>query len=321
MGGEAQAGARDAEPGVISRRSIMRRPRLALAAAGGALLLILGAPLGAQRVLQREAPRESGTTVTGAYEGWFTYPDGSHGLLLGYYNRNTQQELDIPIGPNNHIDPGGPDRGQPTHFLVGRQYGLFTIKVPKDFGTEKITWTLVVNGQTTVIPASLHRDYEISPFVSTASVVGLPGEGDTPPILRLVEKGSSAQGPVALSTEKTATVAAPLTLTVWVADDGRIFTNSGAISPAMRNRSPVALRWTKYRGPGSVAFAKDRPEIQKSAECHDQGMVFCGSATTTATFSQPGDYVLHVLATDYSGEGGGGFQCCWTTGQVKVAVK
>jgi hypothetical protein len=50
-------------------------------------------------------------------------------------------------------------------------------------------------------------------------------------------------------------------------------------------------------------------------------MVFCGSATTTASFGEPGDYVLHVLATDYSGEGGGGFQCCWTTCLVKVAVK
>jgi hypothetical protein len=89
----------------------------------------------------------------------------------------------------------------------------------------------------------------------------------------------------------------------------------------MRNRPPVTLRWTKYRGPGKVTFAKDRPEVQKSAECHDKGMVFCGSSTTTAAFSEPGDYQLHVLVNDYSGEGGGGFQCCWTTGIVRVAVK
>jgi hypothetical protein len=50
-------------------------------------------------------------------------------------------------------------------------------------------------------------------------------------------------------------------------------------------------------------------------------MVFCGSATTTATFSEPGEYTLAVVANDYSGDGGGGFQCCWSTGQVKVTVK
>jgi hypothetical protein len=31
--------------------------------------------------------------------------------------------------------------------------------------------------------------------------------------------------------------------------------------------------------------------------------------------------VLHVTANDYSGDGGGGFGCCWTTSVVKVAVK
>src|SRR5262249_11380501 len=129
--------------------------------------------------LQREPRRDSGASVTGAFEGWFRNADGTYSLLLGYFNRNQKQELDIPIGPNNHIDPGGPDRGQPTHFLSGRQYGLFVVKVPADFGKDKITWTLVANGQTTAIPASLHVDYEISPLVSTASTVDSPDEGDT----------------------------------------------------------------------------------------------------------------------------------------------
>ena len=60
--------------------------------------------------------------------------DGSIRLLVGYFNRNTQQEFDIPVGPNNRIEPGGPDQGQPTHFLTARQFGVFTVKVPKDFG-------------------------------------------------------------------------------------------------------------------------------------------------------------------------------------------
>ena len=62
---------------------------------------------------------------------------------MGYFNRNTKQELDIPIGPDNRIEPGGPDRGQPTHFLTGRQWGVFAFKAPPDFAGQKLTWTLV----------------------------------------------------------------------------------------------------------------------------------------------------------------------------------
>ena len=87
--------------------------------------------------LPLEPPHESGANITGAFEGWFKNPDGSFNLLLGYFNRNTKQELDVPIGPNNRIEPGGPDRGQPTHFLAGRQWGMFVVKVPSDFGSNK----------------------------------------------------------------------------------------------------------------------------------------------------------------------------------------
>src|ERR1043165_4304184 len=60
------------------------------------------------------AIRERGTSVTPAFEGWYFDKDGSQRLLVGYFNRNTKQELDIPAGPDNRIEPGGPDLGQPT---------------------------------------------------------------------------------------------------------------------------------------------------------------------------------------------------------------
>ena len=274
----------------------------ALAVATGVLVWGQGLPF--------EPVHDAGESVTGAFEGWFQNPDGTYGLLLGYYNRNQKQELDIPIGPNNRIEPGGPDRGQPTHFMPGRGWGLFVVKAPKDFGQNKITWTLVANGKTTVIPASLKIDYEISPFIEAAV-------GNTPPILRFEEKGPSVQGPRGLSVDRAANLGSPLTLTVWVADDGKLTTNSGA---RPRNLGPpVTVRWTKYRGPGDVTFRTDRPAVE--IERQDPAAVVSGKATTTATFSEPGDYVLHVTVNDYSGEGGGGFQCCWTTGQVKVSVR
>ena len=188
---------------------------------GAFLIAIAGCAWG--QSLPVEPARETGATVTGAFEGWFKNPDGTFSLLLGYYNRNLKQTVDIPIGPNNRIEPGGPDRGQPTRFLPGRNWGLFTVTVPADFGQNKITWTLVANGKTTVIPASLHMDYEISPFTEVSV-------GNTPPVLSFDEGGPTAQGPGprGVSTNLTAKVGTPLTLTVWVSDDAKFTSSSGA---------------------------------------------------------------------------------------------
>ena len=97
----------------------------------------LGAGQAAQGVGQVPSPlplsnvsRERGSSVTPAYEGWYHDRDGSVRFLVGYYNRNTKQEFDIPAGPDNRIEPGEPDQGQPTHFDTGRQWGVFTLKVP-----------------------------------------------------------------------------------------------------------------------------------------------------------------------------------------------
>ena len=70
--------------------------------------------------LAMEPLKESGSNVYPAYEGWYKNDDGTYTLLVGYYNRNKKETLDIPIGPDNKIEPGGPDQGQPTHFEVGR---------------------------------------------------------------------------------------------------------------------------------------------------------------------------------------------------------
>ena len=262
----------------------------------------------AQQQALVEPAHDSGQSVTAAYEGWFANPDGSFSILFGYFNRNMKQELDIPIGPDNRIEPGGPDRGQPTHFLTRRQWGLFTVTVPKDFGSNKITWTLTANGKTTKIPAGLDPLWELSPFKDATD--------NTPPFIGFSEQGPFVQGPRGQSETLTATVSSPLTLDLWVADDA-------SVSPGTtRPRTPaVTLTWTKYRGPGTVTFSKDRPIAEDAKFQGPAQTVFTGKATTTASFSEPGEYILHVTANDWSGEGGRGFQCCWSNAQVKVTVK
>ncbi len=259
--------------------------------------------------LPMEPMHDAGQNVTAAYEGWFKNPDGSYSLLFGYFNRNLKQELDIPIGDNNRIEPGPLDQGQPTHFLPRRQWGFFIVTVPQNFGTDKLTWTLVANGKTSAVPAHLDARWEISPFFDV-------GIGNTPPLISLEEGGPSVQGPRGLSIALETTLRNPITLSLWVADDAKTF--QGGKAP---DSPPVTVTWSKYRGPGAVTFADSKPAVEKADRKWNPAPVFSGKATTTATFSEPGEYVLHVVANDWSGDGGGGFQCCWTYGLVKVSVK
>ena len=83
----------------------------------------------------------------------------------------------------------------------------------------------------------------------------------------------------------------------------------------------VTVGWSKFRGPGTVTFANERPAVEKAAFKAPQKTEFSGKATTSATFSEPGEYILRVVANDWTGEGGRGFQCCWTNAQVKVSVR
>lgn len=263
-----------------------------------------------------EPRKQFGASVTGAFEGWYETGDATRGFLVGYYNRNTQEELDVPIGPNNRIEPGGPDLGQPTHFLPSRQFGMFAVPVPKGFTPDdKLTWTIVANGKSTSIPLRLQPDYLISPF-NEISV------NNTPPSIKFEENGNTLQGPIATLTNaavRTASLSEPLALSVWVADDMKYTSETSA--PLTTPRPPVTLVWSKYRGPGVVTFDKPRPAVEKTTSTSNANFAFSGKATTNVKFSEAGEYVLHVTANDYSGDGGGGFQCCWTTGLVKVSVK
>src|SRR5260370_26230588 len=261
--------------------------------------------------LPAEPRHDSGQGVTGAFEGWFKNQDGSFNLLLGYYNRNQREDLEIPVGPNNRIEPGGPDQGQPTHFLTGRQWGLFTVTVPADFGTNKLTWTLISNGQTLSVRASLNPLWEINAFRE-------PTTRNTPPVIKFAG-GSSMQGPRPMATGLSASVGKALALSVSVSDDA-VMPLIGSTGMDQPKTPPVTVTWSKFRGPGVVTFTDAKPAVEL-AKAGAGGSGVSGTATTSATFSEPGEYVLLVVANDWSGVGGHGYQCCWTNAQVKVSVK
>ena len=258
-----------------------------------------------QTPLPLDPLRERGTSITPAYEGWYPNPDGSFSMLIGYYNRNTKEALDIPVGPNNRVQPGDPDQGQPTHFESGRQWGVFVIRVPKDFGNKVITWTIVANGESQSIPFTLNKGYPVSPYKEL-------GMGNQPPVLAFSQGGAKVTGPpTAVSASFTGTVNKPVAISVWVEDPKA----PGEAEPPPALFGPVAKVATvslhKFRGPGKVTFDKPRFPVDQ------QGAMI----SAAATFAAPGEYLLRVQANDESGEGGFGFQCCWTNTFVKVTVR
>jgi hypothetical protein len=281
-----------------------------------ALLLATSLVVSTQGQLPAEPAKQFGASVTGAFEGWFDH-NGARGFLVGYMNRNRAVEVDIPIGSNNRIEPGGPDLGQPTHFLTGRQIGMFVVSAPAGFGPQQqFVWSLTINGRTTTIPLRLNPDYTISPFT-----IEYGSQRNTPPVIRFDGESVSVQGPSATaqkpSLARTTSVAQPLEVVVWAEDDG---TDSTATGAPQRGAPPaVRIGWSKFRGPGAVISEPARPVFETVAG-GNANQAFRGKSTTRLKFSEPGEYMVQLTANDYSGPGGDFTLCCWTNTIVKVTV-
>lgn len=257
--------------------------------------------LGAQATRDAPLPHVTGQSVTPSFEGWFENPDGTFSLSFGYFNRNYEEHLDIPVGEDNRFEPGAADRGQPTHFLPRRQTGVFAVVVPPDFGEQQVTWKLTAYGETFAIPGRLRPEWQIDALREVTS-------GNRPPSLRFGSDDEPSLGPAGAHVSLAASLSDPAVLSVWALDDGvRKFR-------ASRRAPQLGLVWSKYRGPGGVRFSETAPEIDGT-----------GKATTEAMFDEPGDYVLRVLAWDDSGPQRAtmatGFQCCWTNAYVDVEVR
>ena len=289
----------------------IRSHRATVAASLGVAMTIVACwavAAGAQRQqttpLPLEPLRERGASITPAFEGWFSNPDGTFSMLLGYYNRNTKEPLDIPVGPNNRVEPGVADQGQPTHFEIGRQWGVFIVKVPKDFGAKAVTWTIVANGEAQAIPFTLNKGYPISPYKEL-------GMGNQPPVLAFSAGGAKVTGPpVGVAASFTGTVNQPIAISVWV-EDPKSSAGESPLGGGRGSSSVATVSFHKFRGPGKVTFDKVRIPVMKQGDM----------VSAAATFGAAGEYLLRVQANDESGEGGGGFQCCWTNTYVKVTVQ
>ena len=177
-------------------------------------LLVLGA------LLAQSLSYTKGQNVAPAYEGWEQAADGTKYFLFGYMNRNWEEEIDVPIGPDNGFsgpNAGGADLGQPTHFLPRRNRFVFRVRVPGGFtDKDELIWTLTTHGKTEKAYASLRADYVVDDVVK-ASETGALGAGTSSPEVR-----SNKSPTVHVEEVKARSVKAgePLTLVSEVRDDG-----------------------------------------------------------------------------------------------------
>lgn len=277
-------------------------------------LLILFLALGTVEVYGQQvqrlplAPRPPrGEPVAPFFEGWYSNTDGTFTLSFGYFNLNLAESLDVPLGPDNFIEPAEFDGMQPTHFPSNprRDRGVFTVDVPASFSDEeqRVVWTITANDVTHSVPGRVGVDaFQLD--------YGPRAMGSVPPLVRL--EGSEVEGQhptgIMLDEIRSATVGTPMELTVWASEI------SIRSEDDIANRDGVAVRllWFKHQGPrGEVSF-EDRSMVLEEGE---------GEAVTTVTFSEPGDYVLRVRVDNWdANDSTGGDQCCWTNGYVRVSV-
>jgi hypothetical protein len=307
-------GAAGADPANIDRAQSMSTARVA--ALPLALLVLVTSTSAQTRFMYLK-----GQQVSPAYEGWWPNDDGSFTMFFGYMNSNWQEEFDIAVGPDNNIEPGGPDQNQPTHFYPRRNPFLFTIRVPKDFGTKEVIWSITTHGKTEKAYASLKSDYQIDKQVISTEVGGDFGSlrdelrTNIPPELK-----------VAGAKQRTTKVGEPLALEAHAADPdnlparraARVPANTGAAAAALyRPPSSVVpssgpglrFSWIVYRGPARhVRFDPEQlktwtdtrayanspwspPFIIPEPPPENRWIV-------RATFAEPGSYVLRGVASD-----------------------
>ena len=291
------------------------------------IAVALGASVGAQSLSYTK-----GQNVSPAYEGWEQAADGTKYFLFGYMNRNWEEEVDVPVGPDNGFNVGGADQGQPTHFLPRRNRFVFKVRVPNGFGEkDELVWTLTVRGKTEKAFATLRPDYIVDDVVK-ASETGALGAGTSSPEVR-----SNKPPTLTVQEIKVRSVKAgePLTLVTDVKDDGipkprnlarvaaaqaraaeQSATPSPARNPAMSPPTRITVgknlglhvSWFVYRGTGKVTF--DPPQIKAWEDTRAgsnspwaplwsaPSLPADGKQEVHVTFWEPGTYVLRCRADD-----------------------
>ena len=303
----------------------LQRARMAL---GLVVLFIVSASTYAQpqpgRFLGLNPP--TGLPVIPIMEGWYANEDGSVSVSFGYLNRNSGTTVDIPVGSNNFIEPTEFNGQQPTHFLIGRHTGVFTVTLPADRRDDEVWWNIKTgeNAIAKVPGRAKSNAYELDRRPRP--------QGTVEPLGWFEDGGATGSGPMGLISDSAVRVAtgADLTLTVHARDPSV----RDATDPRYTRPVPIRLVWSKYSGPGEVTFTRhpDAPNLEQILDTRGRPMRpdsaeqvtlvdSYGTASVISSFSEPGDYVIRTLIDNFAAsDSGAGDQCCWTNLYQKVTV-
>jgi hypothetical protein len=310
---------------------VVQKRALVLCAAALVLIAFVGFTSAQVRPGEGNLTYARGQSISPVYQGWTENADGSFNLHFSYLNQNWEEELDVPIGAGNIVEPApyGPDAGQPTHFYPRLNRWQFTVRVPKDFGTtNEVIWTVTSHGVTNRAYGTLAPGYAMDEYLIQFEFGGTPIRGRKPPTIQL--EGAK---------QRTVKVGQPVALVAVAQDDpaiaargrGRGGAGGGGGGGGRRGgdaeapRSPnqvgpgdvggdfiratapgLRLAWLVYRGDArKVTFDPPIPfkvwEDQRGGSPWSPGWqappVPPGNRWTyNATFAEPGTYVLRALA-------------------------
>jgi hypothetical protein len=275
-------------------------------------------PASAQRMRPLAPLPDEGLRIAPFFDGWYENQDGSITLSFGYSNLNRAEIIEIPLGPDNFVEPKEFDGPQPTSFPPvrtdssgaridrrERERGVFTITVPAGFKGD-VVWTLRYRGQTHRVPGRAKSGaYQLRWPMAMGSV---------PPLLRFKPDGPTGRGPTGIRVDsQQVAVGAALPLTIYLEDDSVREPDPVPFKPrGGAAKHAINVTWYKHSGPGTVTFDPPQSGIAELK----------GQASTSATFTAPGEYLLRVRADNFGRfDTSPGNQCCWTNGFIRVTVK
>lgn len=271
----------------------------------------------------------AGLPIIPVLEGWTANPDGTTSYSFGIINRN-DEAVDIPLGAGNYIEPAKYSGIQPTHFPPGRSTGWFTVTVPANEKDIDVWWYLTTgNSETLKVPGRCCIGaYELD-FI-------LPRpQGALQPLVGVGENGRQSPGLLAQIGDFSGrvTVGTPVTLSINAADPA----DRDPTDPRFGEPLAMGVEFSMYQGPGDVVFTRhDSTEIPENPYKEgDRRFAFyqepepnemqisdgSGVARVIATFSEPGEYMIHTKVDIHRApDSSNGDQCCWTNVIQRVTV-
>jgi hypothetical protein len=301
---------------------LFKKSRLFLAILTG----LLAAPLHAQLPERFQnyplgTPGETGEFVAPMFNGWIRNEDRSITMIFGFGNRNRTATIDVPLGPNNKIEPAQFQGAQPTHFPVYKRRGFvgiqergaFAVTVPPEMADTDVVWTLTSGGNTWSIPGRANSPaYEMS-AAEMAS-------GSLKPAIRFDMDGPESVDPVGIYAEpKVVSVGEPLTLSAHIQDRGVRDQYAGNDQLYY----PLGTYWVMHQGPAvpEIEIGEMRGRDRADEYTGDPNSAEWTEISNQVTFPEPGEYIIRLRVDNFEApDSQFDNVCCWSNAYFPVTV-